>query len=93
MLGARHNGKGFTWMHDSIGGNAREYDGTGTRHDGNLTGGKAMDNNSTGGKSTNKLADGKATDKLAGGNTTDLLNLSKSLMRLRYEKKKKTCLV
>ena len=59
----------------------------------NSTGGFVTDNNSTGGKSTNKLADGKATDKLAGGNTTDLLNLSKSLMRLRYEKKKKTCLV
>ena len=75
-MGERHNGKGITGMHDSIGNatgdKATEYDGTGTRHDDNITGGKATDK-LTGGKATDKHAGGKATNKLAGGKATDKL--------------------
>ena len=74
-----------TWkLYNATGSNATECDGSGTRHDNNITGGKATGNSTgTGGKATKKLTGGKATD-----NDSILLNLSKILMRLiRYEKK------
>ena len=68
-----------TWnLYNATGSNATECDGSGTRHDNNITGGKA----------TKKLTGGKVTD-----NDSILLNLSKILMRLiQYEKRVKNYL-
>lgn len=79
-----------TWnLYNATGSNATECDGSGTRHDNNITGGKATGNSTgTGGKATKKLTGGKATD-----NDSILLNLSKILMRLiQYEKRVKNYL-
>ena len=81
-----------TWnLYNATGSNATECDGSGTRHDNNITGGKATGNSTgTGGKATDigTGTGGKATD-----NDSILLNLSKILMRLiRYEKRVKNYL-
>lgn len=90
-----------TWnLYNATGSNATECDGSGTRHDNNITGGKATGNSTgTGGKATDigTGTGGKATKNFTGGKATDndsiLLNLSKILMRLiRYEKRVKNYL-
>ena len=83
-------------LYNATGSNATEWDGPGTRHDDNITGGEAMDNGTgTGGKATdngmgtdgkatdNGTATGsKATDNLTGGKATDVIRYDGILLKL-----------